>query len=62
MEGCLLLCEFLEEARVCYARNAHQELVAVTSRDFGFNAKKWKAWLAANNSALTPTPVRRKFF
>jgi hypothetical protein len=61
-EGCLELCEFLEEARVCYARNAHQELVAVTSHDFGFDAKKWKAWLADNNSALTPTPVRRKFF
>jgi hypothetical protein len=60
-EGCLELCEFLEEARVCYARNSHQELVAVTSQDFGFNTKKWKAWLTDNNSVLTPTPVRRKF-
>jgi hypothetical protein len=61
-EGCLELCDFLEEARVCYARNAHQELVAVTRRDFGFNAKKWKAWLIDHNSTLNPTPVRKKFF
>lgn len=60
-EGCLGLCDFLEEARVCYARNARHELVAVTRRDFGFNAQKWKAWLTDHNAPLTPTPVRETF-
>jgi len=62
VEGCLALCDFIEEARVCYARNAHQELIDVTRRDFGFDARKWKAWLADNGSDLTPTPVRERFF
>jgi hypothetical protein len=62
VEGCLVLCDFLEEARVCYARNARQELVAVTRRDFGFDVRKWKAWLADNGSDLTPTPVRERFY
>ena len=56
LDGCLELCEFLNEARVSFARNARHELGTVTRRDFGFDPIAWRNWLTENRSALKPTP------
>ena len=50
--GCLELCSYLHEARVCYARCARAELAAVTGQDFSFNGFEWKSWIEANGNRL----------
>ena len=56
LDGCLELCEFLNEAHVSFARNARHELGTVTRQDFGFDPIAWRNWLTENRSALKPTP------
>jgi hypothetical protein len=60
-QGALELCEFLDEARVCLARAARSELVAASNQDFGFNAARWREWLSASGSKLSPNPLTKKF-
>jgi hypothetical protein len=60
-QGALELCEFLDEARVCLARAARSELVAASNQDFGFNAARWRDWLSASGSKLSPNPLTKKF-
>jgi hypothetical protein len=60
-EGAVRLCEFLDEARVCLARAARSELVAATGRDFGFDAKAWRAWLAERGADIRPNPLTKAF-
>lgn len=55
--GARILCEFLDEARVCYARAARSELVAASGQDFGFDAERWQQWLADHGSRLRPNPL-----
>jgi hypothetical protein len=60
-EGALRLCAFLEEARVCLARAARSELAAATGRDFGFEAKAWRSWIAERDAELRPNPLTKAF-
>ncbi len=60
-EGAVRLCEFLDEARVCLARAARSELAAATGRDFGFDAKAWRAWLAERGAEIRPNPLTKTF-
>ena len=60
-EGAVRLCEFLDEARVCLARAARSELAVATGRDFGFDAKAWRAWLAGRGAEVRPNPLTKAF-
>ncbi len=60
-EGGVRLCEFLDEARVCLARAARAELAAATGRDFGFDSKAWRAWLAEQGAEIRPNPLTKAF-
>lgn len=60
-EGAALLCGFLNEARVCYARAARAELVAATGKDFGFRAGEWREWIRQNGAGLKPKPLAVAF-
>jgi len=60
VDGCLELCTFLNEARVCFARSARAELAAVTGQDFGFDADAWGDWLKENRAAIGPVPLRSR--
>ena len=59
--GALLLCEFLNEARVCIARAARSELVAASGQDFGFDAGRWRTWVQANGAAFQVNPLTISF-
>jgi hypothetical protein len=59
--GAEALCDFLDEARVCYARAARAGLAAATGRDFGFRAEAWRDWLRANGATLKPQPLTTPF-
>lgn len=60
-QGAHTLCEFLNEARLCYARAAHAELVAATGVDLGFRDSDWLAWLDQRGSQLRPNPLTTPF-
>ncbi|MEI6872772.1 MAG: FAD-dependent oxidoreductase, partial [Verrucomicrobiota bacterium] len=60
-QGALLLCEFLNEARVCIARAARSELVAASGQDFGFDPVRWRAWVQANGEAFRVNPLTVSF-
>ena len=59
--GALILCEFLDEARVCYARAARAELAAASGQDFRFEARLWRAWLEKHGGLLRPNPLTKPF-
>jgi FAD dependent oxidoreductase len=59
--GARILCEFLDEARVCYARAARAELAAAAGRDLGFDADAWRGWIGANANRLAPNPLQASF-
>jgi len=59
--GTMVLCEFLNEARVCYARAARATLVAVSGRDFGFRADEWRDWISRSGGNLKPQPLTTPF-
>jgi hypothetical protein len=50
----LLAC--LGETRAFLARSAHDELVALAGRDFGYDAGAWRRWLAG--AKISPRPYR----
>ena len=60
-EGALALCEFLNEARVCYARAARAELVAASGNDLGFRADEWREWIRENGGTLKANPLTTVF-
>lgn len=55
--GAVVLCEFLHEARLCYARAARAELAAATGQDFGFAAERWRGWITDNGGHLRENPL-----
>lgn len=59
--GALALCEFLDEARVCYARAARAELAAASGMDFGFRADEWRKWIRQDGTTLKPSPLTTPF-
>lgn len=59
--GALALCDFLPEARVCFARAARAELVAATGQDFSFRVDAWRAWLGRHGDTLQPHPLTTPF-
>jgi hypothetical protein len=59
--GAMALCEFLNEARVCYARAARATLVAVTGKDYGFRAVEWRDWISRSGGNLKPVPLMTPF-
>jgi hypothetical protein len=59
--GAIALCDFLNEARVCFARAARAELAAATGQDFGFRADTWRAWLGRHGEKLKPNPLSTPF-
>jgi FAD dependent oxidoreductase len=61
VQGALALCEFLDEARVCYARAARSELVAATQKDYGFRAQAWREWLDQPGLVLPTNPLTLRF-
>jgi flavin-dependent dehydrogenase len=55
-DGLVILINFLEDARSLLAEQAHDELIAVTGRDFGKDVKAWTEWLEAEGDSLKPVP------
>jgi hypothetical protein len=58
--GIEVLASYLDDARVVLAEHAHDELIAVTGRDFGKDQAAWLGWLSSNATALRPYPWTRR--
>ena len=59
--GAMILCDMLDESRLCFARSARAELVAASGTDLGFAADAWKKWLQNNSASLKPNPLTTPF-
>lgn len=55
-DGAIVLINYLNDVRALLAEHAHDELVAISGRDFGKNVAAWKQWLDAERERLVPTP------
>ena len=62
-QGVKLLAGYLDDARAILAEHAHDELIAVSSEDFGKDERAWLTWLASMESrgrALQPRPFTQR--
>ncbi len=50
---------YLHDIRGFLARSAHDELVDLAGRDFGYDKRAWQAWLSS--ASLTPKPYHEDF-
>ncbi|HET8629740.1 MAG TPA: FAD-dependent oxidoreductase [Thermomicrobiales bacterium] len=57
-EGLRILAAYLDDRRALLAEQAHEELRAITGRDFGKDAAAWGDWIARHGDRLAPRPVR----
>ena len=55
-DGVVVLIDYLNDARGLLAEQAHDELVAITGKDFGKDVKAWTEWLEAEGETLMPKP------
>jgi len=49
-----ILLDYLRDTRGFLARSAHEELVALSGRDLGYDASAWRSWLSS--AKLSPRP------
>jgi ribulose 1,5-bisphosphate synthetase/thiazole synthase len=55
-DGVIILINYLNDVRALLAEQAHDELIAVSGRDFGKDAATWTQWLEAEGDHLKPAP------
>jgi flavin-dependent dehydrogenase len=55
-DGVVVLIDYLTDARGLLAEQAHDELEAITGKDFGKDVKAWTEWLEAEGENLKPKP------
>lgn len=48
--------DYLTDQRGFLARSAHEELVALSGLDLGYDKRAWLSWLASQN--ISPQPYR----
>jgi len=59
-EGYNVLIDYLGDMRGCLARSAHDELSALSGKDFGQQPEGWRTWLESHRAAISPQPYRRR--
>ncbi|MGB2819350.1 MAG: FAD-dependent oxidoreductase, partial [Phycisphaerae bacterium] len=52
-----IVLDYLRDARGFLARSAHEELVALSGRDLGYDGNAWRSWLSS--AELSPRPYRQ---
>jgi len=55
-----IMLRYLHDIRGFLARSAHDELVDLAGRDFGYDKRAWQTWLSS--ASVTPKPYHHKDF
>lgn len=55
-EGAAILADYLSDARAILAEHAHDELIALSGRDFGKDGEAWRRWIDEQPPFLNPRP------
>jgi hypothetical protein len=54
--GYQIVLDYLHDVRAFLARSAHDELVDLAGRDFGYDREAWQSWLAS--AEIRPKSIR----